>query len=88
MTLAPHVVGAPHDQGAADVLVTVGGTIPADDTVALKQWASPKSSRRAHQRARPSSSSGARSLVEKAGSEDLRLVAARHSGSNSMPIDR
>jgi len=36
MTLVPRVVELLRDQGAGDVLVTVGGTIPAEDIVALK----------------------------------------------------
>jgi methylmalonyl-CoA mutase, C-terminal domain len=36
MTLVPKVVEALREQGAEEVLVTVGGTIPADDIPALK----------------------------------------------------
>src|ERR687888_16157 len=37
MTLVPRVVELLSDQGAADVVVTVGGTIPADDIPELKK---------------------------------------------------
>ena len=37
MTLVPKVVETLREQGADDVLVTVGGTIPADDIPALKE---------------------------------------------------
>jgi len=37
MTLVPKVVQLLREQGADDVLVTVGGTIPADDIPALKE---------------------------------------------------
>ena len=37
MTLMPRVVGLLRERGADDVLVVVGGTIPADDVVALKE---------------------------------------------------
>jgi methylmalonyl-CoA mutase C-terminal domain/subunit len=37
MTLVPRVVELLRDQGAGDVVVTVGGTIPADDVPELKQ---------------------------------------------------
>ncbi len=37
MTLVPKVVELLQDQGVDDVLVTVGGTIPADDIPELKQ---------------------------------------------------
>ena len=37
MTLVPRVVGLLRERGADDVLVVVGGTIPADDVVALKE---------------------------------------------------
>ena len=37
MTLVPKVVEMLREQGAGDVLVTVGGTIPADDIGELKQ---------------------------------------------------
>jgi methylmalonyl-CoA mutase C-terminal domain/subunit len=36
MTLVPRVVQLLRDQGAEDVVVTVGGTIPADDIPELK----------------------------------------------------
>ena len=36
MTLVPRVVSLLKDQGADDVVVTVGGTIPADDIPELK----------------------------------------------------
>ena len=37
MTLVPKVVAMLREQGAAEVLVTVGGTIPADDIPELKR---------------------------------------------------
>ncbi len=37
MTLVPKVVETLREQGADDVLVTVGGTIPADDIPSLKE---------------------------------------------------
>ncbi len=37
MTLVPRVVDILKQQGADDVIVTVGGTIPADDVSELKQ---------------------------------------------------
>jgi methylmalonyl-CoA mutase C-terminal domain/subunit len=37
MTLVPRVVALLKDQGADDVVVTVGGTIPADDIPQLKE---------------------------------------------------
>lgn len=37
MTLVPRVLDLLHDQGAEDVLVTVGGTIPQADVAALKE---------------------------------------------------
>ena len=37
MTLVPKVVEMLREQGAGDVLVTVGGTIPADDIPELKR---------------------------------------------------
>jgi methylmalonyl-CoA mutase C-terminal domain/subunit len=37
MTLVPKVIDLLKEQGADDVIVTVGGTIPADDAPALKE---------------------------------------------------
>lgn len=37
MTLVPRVVDCLNDQGAGDVVVVVGGTIPADDIEELKK---------------------------------------------------
>ena len=37
MTLVPKIVAMLREQGAEDVLVTVGGTIPADDIPELKR---------------------------------------------------
>ena len=37
MTLVPRVVDLPKQQGAEDVVVTVGGTIPAEDIPELKK---------------------------------------------------
>jgi methylmalonyl-CoA mutase, C-terminal domain len=37
MTLVPRVVELLHEQGVDDVLITVGGTIPADDVPELKK---------------------------------------------------
>jgi methylmalonyl-CoA mutase C-terminal domain/subunit len=36
MTLVPRIVALLNEQGAGDILVTVGGTIPADDIPELK----------------------------------------------------
>jgi methylmalonyl-CoA mutase C-terminal domain/subunit len=36
MTLVPRIMELLKDQGIDDVVVTVGGTIPADDVIALK----------------------------------------------------
>jgi methylmalonyl-CoA mutase C-terminal domain/subunit len=36
MTLVPRIIELLREQGAGDVVVTVGGTIPADDIAALK----------------------------------------------------
>jgi methylmalonyl-CoA mutase C-terminal domain/subunit len=51
MTLVPKIVELLHEQGADDVIVTVGGTIPADDVAELK--------RRERRRRSPSTSSAA-----------------------------
>jgi methylmalonyl-CoA mutase C-terminal domain/subunit len=37
MTLVPRIVELLHEQGVDDVLLTVGGTIPADDIPELKR---------------------------------------------------
>ena len=37
MTLVPRILELLREQGAEDVVVVVGGTIPADDVVELKQ---------------------------------------------------
>jgi len=37
MTLVPRVVELLREQGADDVVITVGGTIPADDVPELKE---------------------------------------------------
>jgi methylmalonyl-CoA mutase C-terminal domain/subunit len=37
MTLVPRVIDLLREQEAGDVVVTVGGTIPADDIPALKE---------------------------------------------------
>jgi len=37
MTLVPRIVALLDEQGAGDILVTVGGTIPADDIPELKK---------------------------------------------------
>ena len=37
MTLVPRVIDLLRERGADDVLVVVGGTIPTDDVVALKE---------------------------------------------------
>ena len=61
MTLVPRVVELLREQGANDVIVTVGGTIPADDIPGSRSWAWPTSSRRARRRRRSSTSSATRS---------------------------
>jgi methylmalonyl-CoA mutase C-terminal domain/subunit len=38
MTLVPRVMELLHEQGADDVVVTVGGTIPSDDVEKLKEF--------------------------------------------------
>ena len=38
MTLVPRVIELLREQDAGDVVITVGGTIPADDVIALKEW--------------------------------------------------
>jgi methylmalonyl-CoA mutase C-terminal domain/subunit len=37
MTLVPRILQLMKEQGVDDVVVTVGGTIPSDDVIALKQ---------------------------------------------------
>ncbi|HUB75695.1 MAG TPA: cobalamin B12-binding domain-containing protein [Solirubrobacteraceae bacterium] len=37
MTLVPRIIELLREQDAADVVITLGGTIPADDILALKQ---------------------------------------------------
>jgi methylmalonyl-CoA mutase C-terminal domain/subunit len=37
MTLVPRVLELLHEQGVDDVVITVGGTIPADDIPELKK---------------------------------------------------
>jgi methylmalonyl-CoA mutase cobalamin-binding domain/chain len=37
MTLVPRIVALLHEQGIDDVVITVGGTIPADDIPELKE---------------------------------------------------
>ena len=37
MTLVPRILDLLHEQGADDVLVVVGGTIPHDDVIELKR---------------------------------------------------
>jgi methylmalonyl-CoA mutase C-terminal domain/subunit len=37
MTLVPRIMELLREEGAQDVVVTVGGTIPADDVAELKQ---------------------------------------------------
>jgi methylmalonyl-CoA mutase C-terminal domain/subunit len=37
MTLVPHILALLREQGAEDVLVVVGGTIPTDDVRELKE---------------------------------------------------
>ena len=37
MTLVPRILALLEEQGADDVLITLGGTIPADDIVELKE---------------------------------------------------
>ena len=62
MTLVPRIVEGLRADDAGDVLVVVGGTIPAEDADELSASASPRSSRRVRPRARSSTSSAARSL--------------------------
>ncbi len=60
MTLVPRVVALLREQGIDDVVVTVGGTIPAEDIPELRASASPRCSRPARRRRRSSISSAAR----------------------------
>ena len=61
MTLVPRIMELLGEQGVDDVVVTVGGTIPADDVAELKSSASPRCSRPGRRPRRRSSSSAARS---------------------------
>ena len=61
MTLVPRILELLREQGVDDVVVTVGGTIPADDVEELKRWGSPRCSPPARRRSRRSTSSAARS---------------------------
>ena len=56
MTLVPRILALLREQGAEDVLVVVGGTIPTDDVRELRSRVSPRCSLRARLRARSSSS--------------------------------
>ena len=59
MTLVPRVVELLAEQDAGDVVITVGGTIPADDVPELRSSESPRCSRRARRPTTSSSSSAA-----------------------------
>ena len=52
MTLVPRILDLLRENEADDVLVLLGGTIPADDAAELTHGACPRSSRRARRRAR------------------------------------
>ena len=56
MTLVPRILEGLKENGAEDVLVVVGGTIPARTPRSSRRWASPRSSRRARRRPRSSTS--------------------------------
>ena len=60
MTLVPRMMELLAEQGADDVVVTVGGTIPSDDVEELKAAGSPRCSRPAPRPRRRSSSSAPR----------------------------
>ena len=64
MTLVPRIVDGLKENGADDVLVVVGGTIPPDDADELKAQGWRPSSVRARRRARSSTSCAAPSLCE------------------------
>ena len=66
MTLVPRIVDGLRANGADDVLVVVGGTIPPDDADELKASAWPPSSGRARRRARSSTSCAAPSWSDPA----------------------
>ena len=63
MTLVPRVVEMLREQGADDVLVTVGGTIPADDIPELKRLGVAEVFTPGARPTTSSSSSAARSLT-------------------------
>jgi hypothetical protein len=65
MTLVPRILDGLRENGAEDVLVVVGGTIPTRTPTSCKRRASPRSSRPARRRARSSSSCAARSRPER-----------------------
>ncbi len=58
MTLVPRVLDLLREQGADDVIVTLGGTIPSDDVMELKQLGVAEVFTLAHPPRRRSTSSG------------------------------
>ena len=66
MTLVPRIVDGLRANGADDVLVVVGGTIPPDDADELKASALPPSSGLGPRRARSSTSCAAPSWPDRA----------------------
>ena len=81
MTLVPRILDLLRENGAEDVLVVVGGTIPADDADELKQAGRRRRLRaRARRRPRSSTSSKARSRFE--------LDVARDGAVAVVTIDR
>jgi methylmalonyl-CoA mutase cobalamin-binding domain/chain len=60
MTLVPRILDGLRENGAEDVLVVVGGTIPTRTRTSSSARASPRSSRPARRRARSSTSCAAK----------------------------
>ena len=89
MTLVPKVVELLREQGVEDVVVTVGGTIPADDVPELKKLgvaevftpgAADRRDRRVHpQRDRRAPHSGRAAVLKRV--LDPRCLIGRRSGS-------
>ena len=76
MTLVPRIVELLREQGVDDVIVTVGGTIPADDVAELKRARRRRGVHaRARRRRQASTSSAAPSGREPPGSRSRRLIA-------------
>ena len=67
MTLVPRILDGLRENGAEDVLVVVGGTIPAEDAEELRAAGSPPSSHPGRRRQRSWSSSSRLCLLEVTG---------------------